>query len=231
MTMSSATQLNDLLALQRPAVAVKFQDTAPERVPKVEQAAASGCTYWKLAAEGKTFYTDAADHYGCPIGSLTHGIELPADKAQELEGLVGTMVSLQYLSMDEVPGIPQLEEAFGVACYAPLTDADFQPDVILVAGNARQLMLLAEAAHAAGLGSESSVVGRPSCAALPAVIQSGRTATNLGCIGNRVYTELGDDELYFFIPGSQLDTIVEKLTVIANANRELESFHAARVPT
>jgi uncharacterized protein (DUF169 family) len=84
--MSSPAQLNDLLALNRPAVAVKFQDTAPDGVPKVDKSAVSGCTYWKLAAEGRTFYTEAADHYGCPIGSYTHGIDLPDDKAKELEG-------------------------------------------------------------------------------------------------------------------------------------------------
>ena len=229
--MSSPTQLNDLLALKRPAVAVKYQDTQPDGVPKVDKAAASGCTYWKLAAEGRTFYTEAADHYGCPIGSYTHGIDLPDDKAKELEGLVGTMVDLQYIAMEEVPGIPRVEGTFGVAVYAPLTDANFEADAILVSGNAKQMMLLAEAAHAAGIGSDSSVVGRPTCAAIPAVMKSGRTATNLGCIGNRVYTELADDELYFILPGSQLDTIVEKLAVITNANRELERFHTARIPS
>jgi uncharacterized protein (DUF169 family) len=226
--MSSPTQLNDLLALKRPAVAVKFQDDAPDGVPKVDNAAVSGCTYWKLAAEGQTFYTEAADHFGCPIGSYTHGIDLPEENAKELEGLVGTMVDLQYISMEEVPGIPRLEGTFGVALYAPLMDADFEADAIVVSGSARQMMLLAEAAHAAGIGSDSSVVGRPTCAAIPAVMKSGHTATNLGCIGNRVYTELGDDELYFIIPGAQLDTIVKKLAVITNANRELEKFHTAR---
>ena len=91
------------------------------------------------------------------------------------------------------------------------------------------MMLLAEAAHAAGILSEGSVVGRPTCAAIPAVMQSGRTATNLGCIGNRVYTELTDDELYFAFAGSQLGVVVEKLGTIVNANRELEKFHLARL--
>jgi uncharacterized protein (DUF169 family) len=139
------------------------------------------------------------------------------------------MVELHYIAIEEAPGIPRLEGTFGVAVYAPLTDANFEADAILVSGNARQMMLLAEAAHAAGIGSDSSVVGRPTCAAIPAVIKSGLTATNLGCIGNHVYTELADDELYFIIAGSQLDTIVEKLAVITNANRELEKFHSARV--
>ncbi len=210
-------------------MAIAFQDAQPEGVPRIETAALAGCAYWKLAAEGRTFYTTASDHYGCPIGSYTHGIELPEETAKQLEGLVGTMVQLEYINMAEVPGIPRRGETFGVVIYAPLTDAAFAADVVLVSGTAKQMMLLAEAAQLAGLASDSSMVGRPTCAAIPAVMQSGRTATNLGCIGNRVYTELPDDELYFAIAGSQLEAIVNKLVTIAHANCELEKFHRSRV--
>ena len=84
-------------------------------------------------------------------------------------------------------------------------------------------------ARASRFDGDSSMVGRPTCAAIPAVMQSGRTATNLGCIGNRVYTELPDDELYFAIAGLQLEPIVEKLVTITHANDELEKFHRGRV--
>ena len=227
--MSAATQLNDLLGLGRLPVAVKFLESAPAGIDRVDEAAVSGCSYWKLAAEGRTFYTEAADHYGCPIGSHTHGIALPEENAKELETLVGTMVELQYISMDEVPQIPQVPGPFEFAVYAPLANADFEPDAVIVVGNAKQMMLLAEAAHAVGLVSDASVVGRPTCAAIPAVMQSGSTATNLGCIGNRVYTELADDELVFVIAGSNFEPIVEKLSTIVHANNELEAFHRGRI--
>jgi len=227
--MNSAKQISELLKLRKQPVAVKFEKEPPSGVARIDYTSPAGCSYWKLAAEGRTFYTVAEDHYGCPIGAHTHGVKMPAEKAKELEGLIGTMVQLEYLSMEEVPGIPHREEPFQIAIYAPLCEAEFLPDVVLVSGNAKQMMLLAEAAQAAGIISEGSVVGRPTCAAIPAVMQSGHTATNLGCIGNRVYTELADDELYFAFAGFQLDVIVEKLQVIVKANRELEKFHLARV--
>lgn len=227
--MSQATEISELLGLRRPPVAVKFQGSPPPDLPRIDQAAVSGCTYWKLAAEGRSFYTEAADHYGCPIGAHTHGIDLPEETAEELQGLIGTMVDLEYISMDEVPGIPQLKGEFGVAVYAPLAEADFEPDAVLISGTARQMMLLAEAAHAAGVGGNDSMVGRPTCAAIPAVMQSGGTATNLGCIGNRVYAELADDELYFVIAGPQLEAVAGRLAVIVNANRELEKYHREKV--
>ena len=227
--MNTATAIEELLGVQRRPVAVKFQESAPEGIARIDESAVSGCVYWKLAAEGRTFYTESSDHFGCPIGAHTHGIDLPEETSKELEELVGTMVELQYIAREEVSEIPQLEGEFGVAIYAPLSDATFEPDAILVSGNARQIMLLAEAAHAAGVASDTSMVGRPTCGAIPAVMQSGTTATNLGCIGNRVYTELADDELYFVIAGSQLACVVDKLSTIVNANNELESFHQGRV--
>lgn len=227
--MTAAKQLSDLLGLDSQPVAISFRDSAPEGVARIDDSAPSGCTYWKYASEGRTFFTEAADHYGCPIGAHTHGVDLPEETAQELEGLVTTMVQLEYIDMAEVPGIPHRETPFKLSVYAPLADAEFDPDVIMVTGNAKQLMLLAEAAQLAGVTCESSMVGRPTCAAIPAVMSSGSSAANLGCIGNRVYTEMADDELYFAIAGSHLERLVDKLQVIVNANCELEKFHLARV--
>lgn len=216
-----------LLGLRLPAVAVAFRDAPPPGVPRVDAAGPSGCSYWKLAAEGMTFYTAAEDHYNCPIGSYTHGAELPPAKQQELMGLVGTMVQLGYVAMEEVPAIPRRAQPLKAVVYAPYPAAAFEPDVVLVRGNARQIMVLAEAAHAAGAASGDAML-RPTCAAIPAAMQSQKGALSLGCIGNRVYTGLGDDEMYFALPGPKVAAVLEKLAGLVHANRELEKFHRER---
>jgi uncharacterized protein (DUF169 family) len=221
--MTTARQLQDLLGLRRPPVAVSFRDAAPPGLPRIDSAGPSSCAYWKLAAEGRSFYTEAADHHNCPIGTYTHGIDAPPEVQKELEGVVTTMVRIGYLRAEEVPTIPRREGAFGVAVYAPLDRAQEEPDVVIVAGNARQVMLLAEAAGAAGL------MGRPTCAALPQAMKTGQAVASLGCIGNRVYTELGDDELYFALPGREVKAVVEKLATIVGANRELEKYHREKL--
>jgi uncharacterized protein (DUF169 family) len=226
---SQGNRLQELLALKWPPTAVTFQPSAPAGVRRVGSVGPSGCTYWKLAAEGSTFYTEAADHYNCPIGSYTHGIDLPSTQAQELEGLVGTMVELEYIRQEEIPTIPRRDSPFGVAIYAPLAESPFPPDVVLVRGNAKQMMLVAEAAGAAGFSGGGELMGRPTCAMIPAAIRDGRVTTSLGCIGNRVYTELGDDEFYAAIPGAQLVPFIDKLATIVTANRELEHFHRTRM--
>src|SRR5436190_12818298 len=102
--MNSARDLQSLLGLRRPPVAVTFRATAPEGLPRIDHAGPASCTYWKLAAEGKAFYTEAPDHYNCPIGAYTHGIDAPPQVKKDLEGVVQTMISLGYLRAEEVPG-------------------------------------------------------------------------------------------------------------------------------
>jgi uncharacterized protein (DUF169 family) len=225
---SLAAKLSDLLSLSSAPVAIAFRSAAPAGVSRVERPGPAGCAYWKLAAEGGVFYTEAADHYNCPVGSYTHGVELPPARAAELQQVVGTMVTLQYIKMEEVPTLPRRTEAFGVAVYAPLAESPIDPDVVLVRGNARQIMLVSEAARAAGIGHDGAALGRPACAMIPEAMNTARGNTSLGCIGNRVYTGLGDAELYFTIPGLRLADVVAKLETIVHANRELEQYHQAR---
>ena len=60
-------------------------------------------------------------------------------------------------------------------------------------------------------------------------MQGGYVTTSLGCIGNRVYTGLGDDEFYTAIPGPKLAPLLDKLATIVTANRELEGYHRLRM--
>ena len=225
---TAGRRMTELLGLRVAPVAVTFASAAPAGVPRVAKAGPAGCAYWKQAAEGAAFYTEASDHFNCPVGSYTHGVGLPPERAKELEGVVGTMVSLQYIRMEEVGALPRRKATFGVAVYAPLAQTPAPPDVVLVRGRARQIMLVAEAARAAGLAGDAAAMGRPACAMIPAVLDGPGGVTSLGCIGNRVYTGLGDDELYFTIPGAKVGEVVERLETVLSANRELEKYHQAR---
>ncbi len=221
-------QLRELLNLQASPVAVTFCADAPAGVTRVATPEPAGCGYWRRAAAGEVFYTVADDHKRCPVGAHTHGVQLSPAESKELQQLVGVMVELEYLSMDEVPTIPTRKQPFEVAVYAPIDRAPLPPDVVLVRGTARQLMLLAEAAQAAGVTEATAAMGRPTCAVLPEAIDAKRASASLGCIGNRVYTALADSEAYFAIPGGALAAVEDKLRTIVHANAELEKFHRAR---
>jgi uncharacterized protein (DUF169 family) len=221
-------ELQELLGLRTAPVAIAFRDKAPEGMARIASPAPAGCGYWPLAAQGQVFYTEASDHYQCPVGAHTHGVDLPPEVAGELNGLVQNMVQMQYIKMEEIPMIPRRPGGFRVALYAPLSKAPFEPDVVLIRGSAKQLMLVAEAVQAAGMGSGGATMGRPTCAILPESLQSDRASASFGCIGNRVYTGLGDDEGYYAIPGGHLPEVLTKLATIVEANRLLFQFHTER---
>ncbi len=224
----SHTSLTELLHLTSPPIAIAFVDVAPAGVPHVSAVEPAGCGYWRRAAAGEVFFTVADDHKRCAVGAHTHNVTLAPAEAKELEGLIGTMVGLEYLKMEDVAQIPTRKTPLQVAVYAPLAAAPVPPDVVLVRGTARQLMLLAEAAQAAGVVGRGASLGRPTCAVLPEAINSARTAASFGCVGNRVYTGADDTEAYFAIPGLHLGAVEDKLAVIVRANQELEKFHRAR---
>jgi uncharacterized protein (DUF169 family) len=227
----SRTSLTELLHLTSPPVAIAFVDAAPQGVPHVSAMEPAGCGYWRRAAAGEVFFTVADDHKRCPVGAHTHNVTLSPSEQEELMGLVQTMVGLSYLKMEDIPQIPTRKTPLKVAVYAPLAATPVPPDVVLVRGNAQQLMLLAEAAQAAGVAGTGATMGRPTCAVLPEAINSARTAASFGCIGNRVYTGAADTEAYFAIPGPQLGAVEDHLAVIVRANQALETFHRGRAGT
>src|SRR4051794_9573159 len=94
------------LKLDLPPVAVAFVATPPAGLDHIDRPLPAGCSYWKHASEGHVFYTLPEDHQNCPVGAYAHGVTLSPAKAEELNGLIGTMVQLQYIKMEEVPGIP-----------------------------------------------------------------------------------------------------------------------------
>jgi uncharacterized protein (DUF169 family) len=229
--MSIDTQLLQTLStvgFANAPVAMAFLSEPPAGLERIGRADAAGCGYWKQASDGRAFYTTPDDHGNCPIGAFTHGVELSPAKGQELQSLIGTMIELKYLASDEVPAIPHRSTTMQVAAYAPLAQATFPPDVVIFRGNARQIMLMSEAARSAGVFETGAVMGRPACAMIPEAIAASAGVASVGCIGNRVYTGLGDDELYIAVPGAKVNRMLEKLESILTANRELEKFHRQR---
>ena len=223
-------RLSSALGLRRRPVGVAFRERPPAGVARFEGAAPSGCSFWRIAAGGRAFYTVPADHYNCPIGSYTHNIQLPEARGHELPQTLSLMSSIGYLRMEEVPGIPRLPRTPGAVVYAPLGEMPVDPDVVLFIGPPGRVMLLQEAAGRAGVGVQAPLLGRPTCMALPVALAQG-TVVSVGCIGNRVYTDVGEDELYVAVPGRDLPKIADEVETIADANGKLTEYHRDRRAT
>jgi uncharacterized protein (DUF169 family) len=215
------------LKMTRRPVAITFLDKEPADIEKFSGSEPAGCSFWRLAAAGRKFYTVPADHFNCAVGAYTHHIQLPPERERETETMLGMMFSLGYVRPEEVPGIPRLAEEPAAIVFAPLGDAPVAPSVVLFTCSTASAMLLNEAATRAGASSTVPLLGRPSCMALPAAMQHG-TVTSLACVGNRVYTGLAEGELYVVVPGPKLGSVAEALEVISMANATLEDFARGR---
>jgi uncharacterized protein (DUF169 family) len=208
-------------------VAVAYLEAPPMGATKFEGTEPSGCSFWSLAAKGRSFYTVPSDHFNCPIGSYTHSIDLPEERSAELEQTLALMTSVGYVRMEEIPAIPRLRRTPAFTYYAPLAMTLVDPDVVIFAGRPSRLMRLQEASARAGAASSLPLLGRPTCMALPAAMMHG-SVMSTGCIGNRVYTDLGEDEFYLMIPGARLMEVADQASIIASANDTLEEYHRQR---
>jgi uncharacterized protein (DUF169 family) len=139
------------------------------------------------------------------------------------------MAKVGYIKMEEIPGISRLPKTPPVTVYAPLSQTPVTPDAILVAGTPAKLMLLHEAATRAAK-QVLPLLGRPTCMAIPAAL-SGGVASSLGCIGNRIYTGIADDQFYTVVAGTDLNAIVRELDTIVSANAQLAEYHQDRRAT
>lgn len=212
---------------ERRPVAVTFLDAEPNGIQKFDGSEPSGCSFWRLAAAGSSFYTLPQNHFNCAVGAYTHNIPLSPEREKETEQTLKMMFDLGYMKPEEVPQIPRLPKAPKAILYSPLSEASNQPDVVLFALKPAGAMLLQEAATRAGVGTGASALGRPTCMALPASLQHG-AITSLGCMGNRVYTGLREDEMYVVLRGKDLPAVVDALNTIATANAALQQYATGR---
>jgi len=213
--------------LARRPVAVTFLDSVPSNVAGFSGTEPSGCSFWRLAADGRVFYTVPENHFNCAVGAYTHNVALSPEREKETEQTLTMMFDLGYVKPEEVPQIPRLPKAPMAIVYAPLGESPVAPDVVLFACKPSAAMLLNEAAGRVGVGSGMPALGRPTCMALPAALQHG-SILSLGCMGNRVYTGLGEDEMYFVLRGKDLAAVADALGVITSANAALREYAAGR---
>jgi uncharacterized protein (DUF169 family) len=152
---------------------------------------------------------------------------LSSPREKETVQTLKMMFDLGYVKPEEISQIPRLAKAPAAIVYAPLGETPVAPDVVLFACRPSAAMLLNEAANRAGVASGAPALGRPTCMALPASLQHG-AILSLGCMGNRVYTGLGEDEMYIVLRGRDLAGVADALGVITSANAALNSYATGR---
>jgi uncharacterized protein (DUF169 family) len=222
-----ASILTACLHLQQPPIAISFSDSRPAEIPLHRGRVPAGCRFWEDAAAG-AFATTAADHNRCPIGVYTHNLQPSPEQQTDLRDALTVFGELGYVREEDLPQIPVLHSQPSYVIYSPLSQARLSPDVVLLFVRANQTLILSEATQQVE-NQVPPAMGRPACAVVPQVMNTGRAALSLGCCGARAYLNVFSDEMALFaIPGAKLAAYAERIAVLANANAVLSQFHHIR---
>jgi uncharacterized protein (DUF169 family) len=222
-----AETLTSSLQLHQPPVSVCFTDSLPASIPAHSGHVPAGCRFWQDAAT-KVFATTSDDHALCAIGIYTHNLEPSTAQQTDLMDALKVFGELGYVTPQDLPLIPILSTRHKYVVYAPLAQSPLTPGVVLLVVDGNQTLILSEAVQQVEY-QNAPAMGRPACALIPQVMNSGRAAVSLGCCGARAYLDVFTDNIALFaLPGANLAAYVERIVTFARANAALSKFHQMR---
>jgi uncharacterized protein (DUF169 family) len=224
---NAARILVESLDLHQAPVAISFAETIPEGVTEYAGRVPAGCKFWEEAA-GSVFATSAANHSLCAIGVYTHNLQPSPSQQTDLMDALRIFGDLGYVTEQDLPLIPVLKSQPNYVIYAPLAETPVAPDIVLLFVSANQTLILSEATQQVE-NQNPPAMGRPACAVVPQVMNTGRAALSSGCCGARAYLDtLTDSVAIFAIPAAKLENYVRRIEALAKANAVLAKFHELR---
>lgn len=208
-------KLKELLKLENEPVAIKWSVKEPKNIEKEEEKSRF-CTKLEKAMHGEVFYATAEEEEcmgGARYSGLKDKCEFPANMQSGSflvpMGVYKDIPAVQRswknnLNVD--PGI------FQAVTFAPLSKAEFDPDVIFIVCKAKQGMEILHAnaydSGTHGLGADSG----PICSSMAAVpYLTGKVTYGFGDVGARNNMNIKPEEVMVSIPASELSRIVSNL--------------------
>ena len=226
---SLSQKLTAALNLKLPPIAICFTRDLPSDLPAFTRRVPAGCVFWEEAAK-QPILTEASQHDLCAIGVYTHNLANPSPNyASELNTVLNVLGQLQYARKEDVEQIPVLRTRPTHILYSTLAVAPVEPDVVMLFAHAGDGLIISEAIQQVE-GGLPPAMGRPACAVVPQVVNSGKAALSLGCCGARAYLSvLADDVALWALPGKRLQEYTERIAAMSDANRTLSKFHTLRM--
>ncbi len=208
-------KLKTVLKLKREPVAIKWVSREPRNIPKASEKSRF-CTKLDKAMNGEIFYA-IAEEEECMGGLRYTGLKDPHKFPKNMRSgsfLVprGVYKSIPAVQRSWKSNLAVEPDIFTALIFAPLSSADFEPDVIFIVGNSRQGMELLHAnaydSGSHGLGADSG----PICSSMAAMpYLTGKVTYGFGDIGSRNNMNLKDDEIMISIPATDLERITLNL--------------------
>jgi uncharacterized protein (DUF169 family) len=175
----------------------------------------------------------------CPLGAVALGFAPPTENF--LSGATGVpnwVCSDQARSL-VAQGIPKLaHDRQRRLIAAPLAEADWQPQLILVYGNPAQMVRLVQGlVHHTGQALSFSALGGIGCASyISQALLSGECQMVPCGAGDRIFAMAQDDEMAFAIPAAQVERVLSGLEATHRAGLRYPAtpylrFHTEMPPT
>jgi uncharacterized protein (DUF169 family) len=221
--------LRTLLGLAVPPIAMAFAPAPPPGLPRPEGArpaptadgrtgaVPAGCVFWMKAVE-TSFATIAEDHGNCSVGSFTHGFKTFAEAASGAD--VAALLAAEWISVAAAGAIPAVKQKPGAVLYGPLAAGAFDPEVVLLRLNGKQLMLVNDA------WPELRFEGKPQCHIIPLAKDSGEVAVSSGCMLSRVRTGMPNNEVTCALPAAKLGAFIQRLKQAQKADMAVAAYAA-----
>ncbi len=209
-------KIKEHLSLSKSPVAIKFvlrEEDIPEGIKKLEKGARH-CELVQKASQGEIFYT-TEEEQTCKGGASALGLMEAPEKVKtgEMYQSLGRFSSTGSAKRT-VDEIPKIEPMMYALIYAPLEDAEFDPDVIVIICNPAQAMKLAQAmVYTLGGRVEADFSGIQSvCAdAVAGPFTRKRPNITLGCSGSRKYADIQPDEVIVGLNGENIGCLINAL--------------------
>jgi uncharacterized protein (DUF169 family) len=224
------SDLQNLLGLAVPPVAIAFSSDVPPGIGRIERAmpsatvdgrtgaVAASCVFWIEGAQ-KVFATKAEDHGNCSVGSLTHGFKAIEEIAGNSD--VAALCETGWVTPEAVGRIAVVREKPTSVVYGPLRDMPVEPSVILLRLNGKQQMLMHDA------WPDLRFEGKPQCHIIPIAKERGEIAVSVGCMLSRVRTGMSNNEVTCAIPASRMSALIERLRAARAADNVVAAYAAA----
>ncbi len=217
---SMAERFKEILMLRYEPVAVKLlgiDEAKPEGFTEPEENM-SHCQTIMNARMGERYYLSSKKH-GCPVGASSLGLMVTPDKVRD--GRFHHKIGM-FDSDDSAKAMIDARLENPVRCSAtlvsPLKDADFEPDVVIIADYPERLFwfIPAETYDKGGRVNFSTAAFQATCvdATLIPLIE-GHINFSFGCYGCRKRTNIQKDEAIVGIPGKDLERLLNNLEAIA----------------
>ncbi|HKS59930.1 MAG TPA: DUF169 domain-containing protein [Thermoplasmata archaeon] len=217
-----ARELTQALELDRAPVQVSYLDHPPAQLTEHPGGVPSVCTFF-AQGQSESFFAGTKAHEDCEIGAFVLGIPPEGELGKRVMATIGTMQREGYLAPGEEAKVPHNATAPRFVAYGPLGSLSVAPTNVLLFARPKSAMLALEAAH-----FEAPMNGRPMCAIMPVLNGGAKVAVSMGCIGSRIYSEMGDDRLVVGIRGDYLDQFLADLKKIRHANEVVGSEDRSR---